>query len=396
MATSPILPGYPRSVSARDPALLAECRALQHAIEQHPTIASLRTSPQWPELNQRFERVFERIHRYASPAPAPDTLPGAPIKAVQWNIEHGNWYARIEEALLRHPAMSGADLVFLDEIDLGMARAGNRDVTAELSRALHLHGVWTPLFVETTIGRDDDAATAVSDRNEEGLFGIAVLSRWPIGAVRRVDLPSPEMIQYDYERMYGRHVALIVEVLRPGAPFVAVPTHLEVFRTRAHRAAQMQAIVAALEDEPRPVLMAGDFNTHTFDRGSRLAPLAGAATLLLTPAGPLRRRLRRPDRGRHREPLFDVMAQAGFTWEAFVDFEPTLQLRFARIDELRALAGPLTAVAERMLRSVEPRAQLRLDWFAGRGWRSARGVTVHGLSGRGGASDHAPIVVEVS
>ena len=53
------------------------------------------------------------------------------------------------------------------------------------------------------------------------------------------------------------------------------------------------------------------------------------------------------------------------------------------------------------LRSVEdrrPRSQragLRLDWFAGRGWFEARGLTVRGLDGPGKASDHAPIMAEL-
>jgi endonuclease/exonuclease/phosphatase family metal-dependent hydrolase len=379
----------------RDPALLEECRALQRVIASHPTIASLRSSPRWPEIDARFETLFARVHRH-DPLQAPaDRPPDTPLRAVHWNIEHGNWYGRVERALLEQPGLADADLVLLNEIDLGMARAGNRDVAADLARALGRYGAWTPLFLETTVGRHDDASTAAEGANEEGLFGIAVLSRWPLGDIRRIDLPSPEWIQYDKERMYGRHVALVAEVLRPGAPFVAVAAHLEVHRTRRDRAAQIAAIMQGIADERRPVLLAGDFNTHTFDRGGWTAAYAGAAAMLLTPGPRLRRRLLRPDQGRHREPLFDELTRAGFAWVPFVDFAPTLGLRFTRVEELQALAGPLTPLAARMLRGVEARAQLRLDWFAGRGWRGARGWTERGLDGPGAASDHAPIACEV-
>jgi endonuclease/exonuclease/phosphatase family metal-dependent hydrolase len=297
-------------------------------------------------------------------------------------------------ALRENPDLADADLCFFNEIDLGMARAGNRDVTADLCATLGLHGAWVPLFLETTVGRDDDASTAAGRENREGLFGIAVLSRWPLGEARVLDLPSPSKIQFDRERMYGRHVALFAEVLHPGAPFVAVSAHLEVHRTRAHREVQMRAILEALRGEARPVILAGDFNSHTFDRGRAWDALLGAAVLTLAPGPLLRRRLLWPDRGPTRERLFDALAREGFAWEPLVDRAPTLQLRFDRLEEANELFGPLAPLARRALAWAERRGTLRLDWFAGRGWRGGRGHTVPGLAGPGRASDHAPIVAE--
>ena len=103
-----------------------------------------------------------------------------------------------------------------------MARSGNRDVAADLARALGRHGVSAPLFLEHTSGRHDDVRMAASRENQEALFGVAMLSRWPIAEARIVELPSPERIQFDVERMTGRHVALVATIERPGAPFVAV------------------------------------------------------------------------------------------------------------------------------------------------------------------------------
>ena len=128
------------------------------------------------------------------------------MRAVHWNLEHGNEYAQIERALLTHPELRDADLVLLNEADLGMARSGNRDVAADLARALGLHGVFAALFLELTPGRDDDLRFAARRENQESLFGVAILSRWPIIEARIVDLPSPERIQFDVERMVGRHV----------------------------------------------------------------------------------------------------------------------------------------------------------------------------------------------
>jgi endonuclease/exonuclease/phosphatase family metal-dependent hydrolase len=371
-----------------------EVAAIRDAIQPFATLEALRASAIWAEIRPRVERILAVVRRYPAIAPpAPPADPGC-VRAVHWNVEHGNWYEQVEGALLGRPELAGADLLLFNEIDLGMARAGNRDVTRDLARALGLHAVFAPLFIETTLGRDDDPRMAAGRENQESLFGLAVLSRWPISGVRLVELPSPEKIQFDLERMLGRHIGLVCGIERPGAPFVAVSAHLEVHRTRTRRTAQVRTLLAALRDERRPVILAGDFNSHTFDRGLWHAPLAGAAALLLTPGGILRRRLLHPDRGLHREFLFDELRLAGFEWERFVDHRPTLGVRFDRLDEVHALPRPLARAARGVLEWAERRGQLRLDWFAGRGWKDGRGETVQGLDGPGKASDHAPIVAE--
>ena len=372
--------------------MLAECAALQAALARFPTLRALHASPAWPDLSARLARVLSTVRRHAPlKLPGLARVPGR-LRVAHWNIEHGNRYAQVEDALLSHPELRDADVVSLNEVDLGMARAGNRDVAGDLAAALGRHGVWTALFLETTPGRDDDPRMAAGRANQEGLFGVALLSRWPIGELRRVELPSPEEVQFDRERMAGRHAALVATIERPGAPLTMVTVHLEVHRTRAYRAEQMRLVLESLAGERRPVIIAGDFNSHTFDRGRPWDALFGAAVLTLTPGRPLERRLLHPDRGRAREPLFDALAAAGFEWERHVDHAPTLQLRLDRLGETRALFGPLAPAARRALAWAERRAALRLDWLAGRGWSGGCGFTVGGLSGPGKAADHAPIV----
>lgn len=378
--------------AARDPALISECCALVDALRRHPTLAALHVSPEWPGLEPRLKALLSTVRRAVpgrDPAPQRDA---SRLRAVHWNIEHGNGYALVESALREHAELAAADLLTLNEVDLGMARAGNRDVAGDLAHALGLHAVWAPLFLETTPGRHDDARAAAGRPNQESLFGIAVMSRWPIGEVRIVELPSPDRFQFDTEGMYGRFIALVAGIERPGAPFVAVSVHLEVHRTRRHRGAQMRALLDHLKHERRPIVIGGDFNSHTFDRGRWWHPALGALVLSAWPEALLRRRLLWPDQGPAREPLFEALRAAGFTWEPYADREPTLSLQFTRVPEA---SGPLTSPAARpLLARAERRAHLRLDWFAGRGWQGGRGATVAGLSGPGRASDHAPIVAE--
>jgi len=376
---------------------LAECRALQGALRPHPTLARLRRTPGWPDLAARLAWVLSEVRRFSpAPAAAPPAPGGGPLRAVHWNIEKANRGPAVQAALCTHPRLRGADVVLLNEVDLGMARSGNRDVAAALAGALGLHAAWAPMFLETTAGRDDDPRLAAGIENREGLLGLAVLARWPLGEVRIVELPSPQRVQFDVERMYGRHVGLAVEVLRPGAPFVAVSTHLEVHRTRAHRTVEMRTLLEALRGERRPVALAGDLNAHTLDRGGLRNATRAALALLLAPEESLERRFRRPYEGPAREGLFEELGAAGFEWEPFNDPAPTLALRLDRVPEVRGLArlgGPLLRPA---LARMERRARLKLDWFAGRGWAGGRGGTVEELGGPAGASDHAPIVAELA
>jgi endonuclease/exonuclease/phosphatase family metal-dependent hydrolase len=75
---------------------------------------------------------------------------------------------------------------------------------------------------------------------------------------------------------------------------------------------------------------------------------------------------------------------------------PTLQLRFERLDEVRALPRPLRTTAQRALDWAERRSRLRLDWIATRGFHGGSGFVVRGLDGPGRASDHAPLVAELA
>src|SRR5437764_533574 len=131
------------------------------------------------------------------------------VRVAQWNIEHGNRCEAIARASRSQAALAAADLVTLNEVDLGMARSGNRDVAAELCVRLGMHAAWAAMFLESTRGRDDDSLTALASDNAESLFGLALLSRWPIAAARLVTLPGPERTLFERERMTGRFVALV-------------------------------------------------------------------------------------------------------------------------------------------------------------------------------------------
>ena len=381
----------------RDPAITREAHALRAELARHASYQALRTSPDWPALRARLEAHLGGVRLHPAARPPDATRDPARIRVVHWNLEHGNRFDEITHALTTHPDLIHADLVSLNEVDLGMARSGNRDIAAELGQRLGLHAAWAAMFLESTRGRDDDQVGAVDEDHQESWFVLSLLSRWPIVSARCVPLPGPEAMQFDRERMMGRYVALVCEIAHPVKPFIAVTVHLEVHRSRAHRAVQMRMLLEALDDSLSPVVLAGDWNTHTFDRGRRRTVARAAWALVTHPTPVLSQRLQRPDRGAHREPLFDSLQRAGFAWEPYVDEAPTLQLRFSRLGEVHALPWPFRTLATRGLGGAERRVRLRLDWIAARGFRDelGSGRTITGLDGPGLASDHAPIIADL-
>lgn len=123
-----------RGPMTRDPSYLAECRALARAVERHPSLEALHAAPEWGDLERRLRVVLRTVHRFTPSAAVAPPLQAGRVRLVQWNIEHGNWYGQVERALAEHSDLAHADVLTLDEVDLGCARSGNRDVTAEARR----------------------------------------------------------------------------------------------------------------------------------------------------------------------------------------------------------------------------------------------------------------------
>jgi endonuclease/exonuclease/phosphatase family metal-dependent hydrolase len=370
-----------------------ESHALKRAIGRFATRRAWLGSAEGPRLAERLARHLGRVRRHEPRgAPAPPTRDW--LLAVHWNVLHGGHYERVLGALRQEPALAGADLVSLNETDLGLARSGNRDVAFELAAELGLHGAWAPLFLELEAGHKTPPAIAALEQ-EESLFGVALLSRFPLGRLARVELASPADLLFDRERRAGSFVALVAEVLDPRGPFRVAVTHLDVHRSPEHRLAQVEEILGTVP--AGPALLAGDLNTTTFRRGTWARSARALALLAAAPRGRLRRQLLAPHlpAGAAREPLFDALRRRGFAIEPFNDASPSLDLRFADVGEIELLPPALRRAALRALRHVERRAALRLDWIAARGFIPAperRPFTLtHLMRGPDAASDHAPI-----
>ncbi len=212
--------------------------------------------------------------------------------------------------------LQDADVLILNEADLGMKRTNYTDVTADLASALHMNYAYAVEFLEVDPVFDLNSEEVhlpdaqqdqrlqqdlhVDAQKYHGLHGTAILSRYPLHNVRIFRLP----VCYDWyaaeyaaissleqgrrwsakklfderierELRHGGRMALIADISVPelasdganGAPGQAtiVAAHLENKCTPACRKQQMTALLDQLKSIQNPVILAGDFNTTARD-----------------------------------------------------------------------------------------------------------------------------------
>lgn len=283
--------------------------------------------------------------------------PPASATVAAWNVERGRDTADIARIL----AAVGADIALLTELDVGMARSGNRDTADEIARRLGMHSAFAVEFIELGLGDARETAECAGQENAAGLHGNAVLSRHPI--LRAVVIPLDDGGFWfagagdpAQRRIGGRNAVAALMDFAAG-PVWCVAVHLESHGTPATRGHEMARLLAALNvlDPPAPVLVGGDLNTKTVDA----AVLSGGIDAqALAP-----------------EPLFAVAARNGFTWEGANVPVPTTRRRAWQ---------------------AEPPPARKLDWFLSRGLRVGAPAVHPAVDAAGRAiSDHELLTVAI-
>lgn len=175
----------------------------------------------------------------AAPTPGTGTAPAARVVVATWNIHHARGLdgrvdvARIA-AVLRD---TGADLIALQEVDVGVQRSDRVDIPAELARHLGMHAAF---------GKNID--------HQGGDYGNAILSRWPIAA--------SDNHHYAMLRAGEQRGLLRAEVRHPHGPIVLLATHVDYRPDDSERIANVAEIRrhAARDAGPCAVVLCGDFN----------------------------------------------------------------------------------------------------------------------------------------
>ena len=266
-----------------------------------------------------------------------------PLRVAAWNLER----CLFPEASAL--ALQGADVVLLSEMDVGMARTAQRHTPVEIGRKLGMAHAFGVEFVELGLGSETERSFCLDDFNTRGFHGNAVLAKAPLICPFLVRLPGQGRwyLNAGQPRLGGR-IAMGARIETSAGPIIFVSTHLESACEADHRAAQMQALIGALDTAfpGLPVLIGGDLNTGNHTGGDWRA-----------------------------EGLFAVATAAGFTRHGGPEDQPTTR------------PSLITRFPDRAL---------KLDWFLARGLTLGETFIRPGLDAAGRPlSDHDRIETTV-
>jgi len=176
------------------------------------------------------------------------------LQVATWNIFGGRTWdgARVDlDLTLATLRRLGADVVALQEVDRDLPRSGRVDQARQLAEALGMSYRFAPALLGTPghlggwrpvdPGADDPGGPA---------YGIALLSRLPLGQVETVRLPR----RGDEEP----RVAQVAEVAAGGGRLIVTGTHLS-FVPR-FGVAQLRALLRRLDGQGGRRLLLGDLN----------------------------------------------------------------------------------------------------------------------------------------
>lgn len=263
-----------------------------------------------PVAADRFERAFvgwECLHAVELRHPVTLAPPMPAARVVFWNAERLKYPAPSASLLER----AGADILLLCEVDVGMARSGNRHTVGDLSSRLGTGYAFGVEFVELGLGDARERAWHAGERNLAGLHGAAILSRHRLErpALARLESSGRWFDRQFDERRVGGRIALMAEVTIAGTPVLFVSAHYESHSDPADRLEQTNTILDAIDAHApgTPVLLAGDFNTSTFALADKDQPAVIAAALAADP-----HRLVAP---MEHEPMFSRLRGRGYGWQ---------------------------------------------------------------------------------
>ena len=308
-------------------------------------------TPSAPELSEKLYRLFTTpfIRNKSAIPPQFQEHPvlGDSLRITTWNVEQSSNAGAIAQ-VLRDPSsfdklfsggkrpsnpswhdarrqlevLRSSDVVLLQEVDIGHPRSGYLDVPEHLAEAWNMNYAYGVQYLEVDpayLGTGDrhiknqdslpKVRSVTSDRQDSyhGLFGCAVLSRFPIKRVQVVPLQG---VNYDWfheeskrddvlevarrsavkvlfrqgshrELKIGSRSFLRVDLHVPGVPLETVSVinvHLEIKLSVKKRREQLREILEYMKEIKNPVVLGGDFNSTQFNLGATSIPKEATRT----------------------------------------------------------------------------------------------------------------------
>jgi endonuclease/exonuclease/phosphatase family metal-dependent hydrolase len=276
-----------------------------------------------------------------------------------WNAERLK-YDEPSRALAQSVA---PDVMLLTEVDIGMARSGNRHTVSDFARPMGAGYVYGLEFAELGLGDDRETIWHEGETNRFGYHGNAIVSRHALYEpfVVRLDDGAHWFIGLETvdQRRIGFRNAVAARVGEGDHALWCVSAHFENRATPETRADQARRLVAAINQRSGdlPVIIGGDFNTSTLPTDPQALERA------FNDPSPL-------------EPMFAVFRDAGFGWYDANIAEPSCRTRPDGTPE-----GPFT----------------KIDWFFTRGLDASDPATLAAVASEGSAiSDHEALRVTVA
>jgi len=291
------------------------------------------------------------------------------LRIAQWNIEKGKRFNSILSKLQSHEVLRWADVLILNEADLGMIRSENRHVVRDLAERLGMHAVFGPAHFELTKGIDEELL--LEGTNQDSLQGNAILSRYPIVESRIVPLPVTFEPYEFHEKRFGSRNCLWARIQVGHADLWVGAVHLELRNTPWCRARQMRHILRNLPAAGADaVILGGDLNTNSFGRGTNWRMLKSILRILLRSPVRLKSELLHPESGN--EPLFRIAKAAGFDWSRLNSNDETARTGIDSLEESASLPDRALRLIRRRLDPYEGYLCFKLDWLLGRNIRALR------------------------
>lgn len=386
---------------------------LDHDLNRYfPELLKFESTPEMEasELYRRIRPAVEKILnavvvQSAGFSPSNAQAEACTLNALAWNIERGNRFEGIIDALNNHDELNNKDVYLLTELDYGMARSGDRFVAQEIADELKLNYAFAPVYV--ALQKGSGVESEMEGENTRSIHGLAMFSPWPMTNVHAVPLPNGKDKMWGKEKRLGYLRALFADIEHPSGTFRAVTIHLDAHCSRVHRVAQMKIILDHLDALPKmPTLIGGDWNTTGFNSQSGTRAIFGYfRRVAMGPKNVALNHLPHPERYFEKR-LFSSIESRGYTFRDLNNIgQGTLHYDVGSIEKNTNLRDwvpewcfPFIFWAAGRVGGI---VHTRLDWFAARGLSIAPGTqpkTIGDLIDAEGIplSDHDAISVELS
>lgn len=298
------------------------------------------TSPE-KELEEKTYKFFrtpiisnEAYYAGKKPHDNSDPRIGPFIRVASWNIEKSlnikeaievltskyelldkidtkkvGFFTSIDTILKQREKLISADIIILQEMEIGIKRSGYLNAAKELADTLEMNYTYAPQYLEidpVQLGIDNPFANEDEHNKEfsdefiehkklyKGVFGSAVLSRYPIKNVVVYPLKNQGYDWYTGEKIkttfieeskrLGAKLAFKNEITRevkkggrhffridlevpeiPGKTLTVINIHLEIKCLPKAREKQIEEILSYIKDIKNPVVVMGDFNSAPTD-----------------------------------------------------------------------------------------------------------------------------------